>query len=243
MATDDGSDDSTAKREGDGVTAERDELEASDRVMNEAGERPDNENERPREELRDATDRLEAGAEGVAESFDQRAVDLLSWLLDTETRARIYVFLRRTPGSTSEEVADGTGLYPSTVREALAELHEDDTVTRKKRQASGAGNNPYEYDAIAPSQLVDSVVEQVQNELNTVFNLDRHLGRDGSDKTKPVTISVGSEREQQPTDWKVDTGHENGAISSEATSSVDEEGQGNDVEDIDSADDSQSNTS
>ena len=144
----------------------------------------------PREELRGARERLEEGAEGVAESFDQRAVDLLSWLLDTETRARIYVFLRQNPGSTSQEVADGTGLYPSTVREALAELHGDETVTRRKREAAGAGNNPYEYEAIPPSTLVEGVVEEVQSELNTVFNLDRHLGRDESDETEPVTISV-----------------------------------------------------
>ncbi|QLG26873.1 winged helix-turn-helix transcriptional regulator [Halorarum halophilum] len=143
-----------------------------------------------REELRGARERLEEGAGEVAESFDQRAVDLLSWLLDTETRARIYVFLRQNPGSTSQEVADGTGLYPSTVREALAELHGDETVTRRKREAAGAGNNPYEYEAIAPSTLVEGVVEEVQSELNTVFNLDRHLGRDESDETEPVTISV-----------------------------------------------------
>lgn len=150
------------------------------------GSRPDG----AREELRGARERIEESAEGVAESFDQRAVDLLSWLLDTETRARIYVFLRQNTGSTSQEVADGTGLYPSTVREALAELHEDETVTRRKRESDGAGNNPYEYEAIAPSTLVEGVVEQVQSELNTVFNLDRHLGTDESDETEPVTVSV-----------------------------------------------------
>ncbi|WP_313695460.1 winged helix-turn-helix domain-containing protein [Halorarum halobium] len=143
-----------------------------------------------REQLREATERIGESAGDVAESFDERAIDLLSWLLDTETRARIYVFLRENPDSTSQEVADGTGLYPSTVREALAELHEDETVTRRKREATGAGNNPYEYEAIAPSTLVEGVVEQVQTELNTVFNLDRHLGRDASDETTPVTISV-----------------------------------------------------
>ena len=143
-----------------------------------------------RDELRGAAERIEESAGEVAESFDQRAVDLLSWLLDTETRARIYVFLRKHPGSTSQEVADGTGLYPSTVREALAELHEDATVTRGKRKSTGAGNNPYEYEAIAPSALVEGVVEQVQSELNTVFNLDEHLGGDAGDESEPVTISV-----------------------------------------------------
>ena len=78
-------------------------------------------------------------------------MDLLSWVLDTETRARIYVHLRRHPGSTSEEIAEGTGLYPSTVREALAELHAEEKVQRRKREASGAGNNSYEYTVFSSS--------------------------------------------------------------------------------------------
>lgn len=133
---------------------------------------------------------LEQEAERAAAQFDERIVDLLSWVLDTETRARIYVFLRQNPGSTSEEIAAGTGLYPSTVREALAELHTEGKVQRGKREASGAGNNPYEYTAMAPSELVGSIVEDVQSELNTVFNLDSHLGIDGGGDAEPVTITV-----------------------------------------------------
>lgn len=138
-----------------------------------------------------ARDRLGDGADRAATEFDQSVVDLLAWVLDTETRARIYVYLRQCPHSTSDEVAEGTGLYPSTVREALAELHGEDRVTRQKRESAGAGNNPYEYEAIAPSDLVHSVTEQVQSELNTVFNLDSMLDADGdaADST-PVTITV-----------------------------------------------------
>ncbi|OIB56421.1 helix-turn-helix domain-containing protein [Natrialba sp. SSL1] len=136
----------------------------------------------------------------AVEEVDQRIVDLLSWILDTETRAKIYVHLLAHPASTSEEVAKGTGLYPSTVREALAELHDEERVTRQKRASEGAGNNPYEYTAIQPSDLVGGVVDQVQQELNTIFTLDRVLDRsadatgesqtDGSD---PVTITVDSD--------------------------------------------------
>jgi len=142
-------------------------------------------------ELKDAKARLEEEADKAVTEFDQGVVDLLAWILDTETRARIYVYLRQHPNSTSDEVADGTGLYPSTVREALAELHDEETVERDKREHSGAGNNPYEYEAIAPSNLVRGVVGQVQRELNTVFNLDRRLGGDSEDGG-PVTINVDS---------------------------------------------------
>jgi predicted transcriptional regulator len=135
-------------------------------------------------------DRLEQEAERATEGFDDGIVDLLSWILDTETRARIYVYLRQNPGSTSEEVAEGTGLYPSTVREALAELNGEGKVERRKRKSGSAGNNPYEYTAMAPSELVGSVVSDVQDELNTVFNLDSHLGIECRDDTEPVDITV-----------------------------------------------------
>jgi len=150
--------------------------------------------ERTREELRKTKARLGEGADKAVREFDDNVVDLLSWLLDTETRARIYVYLRDNPQSTSDEVADGTGLYPSTVREALAELHDEGTVERDKREASGAGNNPYEYEAIAPSELVRGVVGDVQRELNAVFNLDRRLGGESPEgDADPVRISVGDD--------------------------------------------------
>ncbi|PSQ27987.1 transcriptional regulator [Halobacteriales archaeon QS_9_68_17] len=142
--------------------------------------------------------------ERAVEGFDQGVVDLLSWILDTETRARIYVYLRQNPGSTSEEIAEGTGLYPSTVREALAELHEEEIVSRRKRESEGAGNNPYEYTAIAPSELVSGFVGQIQTELNTVFNLDDYLGDSDSiesgveDDDDPVTITVDDDEAGDP---------------------------------------------
>ncbi|MFB6092369.1 MAG: helix-turn-helix domain-containing protein [Haloquadratum sp.] len=168
-------------------------------VASDADEEPEPESEPPEDSARA---RLEAEADRAVSEFDESVVDLLAWLLDTETRARIYVYLRQHPHSTSEEVADGTGLYPSTVREALAELHEEGTVTRRKRESAGAGNNPYAYTAIAPSDLVKDVVEQVQSELNTVFNLDRHLGRplgndgSGARDTGPVSITVDDEDDE-----------------------------------------------
>jgi len=138
---------------------------------------------------RDVREKIEAEADRAIEQFDEGVVDVLSWILETETRARIYIHLRQHPDSTSDEIADGTGLYPSTVREALAELHEEGTVTRQKRQSDGAGNNPYEYSAISPSELVGGVIDDVQSQLNAVINLDRYL--DGGDTDdEPVTISV-----------------------------------------------------
>lgn len=170
----------------------------------------DEESDGPRAELQKTKARLEEEADKAVSEFDQGIVDLLAWILDTETRARIFVYLRQHPHSTSDEVADGTGLYPSTVREALAELHDEATVNREKRESSGAGNNPYEYEAIAPSELVRGVVGEVQRELNTVFNLDRRLGDSpDAEESGPVTISVDGdgdttdEFESEPVDIDV----------------------------------------
>jgi len=186
----DGADDDHAPEDADDATADdaaASDVDADATASDDAGVTGEDGERGPR-------DRLEEEADRAVEQFDQGLVDLLSWILDTETRARIFVYLRKHPGSTSEEIAEGTGLYPSTVREALAELHDEEKVERHKRESAGAGNNPYEYTAIAPSDLVGGVAGQVQAELNAVFNLDRYLGDDEPAPTKrtddPVTITV-----------------------------------------------------
>ncbi|AEM57114.1 transcriptional regulator [Haloarcula hispanica N601] len=164
------------------------------------------------EDTGDVRERIEQEADRAVEQFDEGIVDLLAWVLDTETRARIYVHLRQHPESTSEEIAEGTGLYPSTVREALAALTEEEVVTRQKRESDGAGNNPYEYSAIPPSDLVNTIVGDIQSELNTVFNLDDHIG--GGETTlepddEPVTISVEDANDgTNDADASEDTGDE-----------------------------------
>ena len=155
----------------------------------------------PEEGERSARDRLGESADRARSGFDEGVVDILSWMLDTETRARIYVYLRQHPWSTSEEVAEGTGLYPSTVREALAELADEDTVERRKRESEGAGNNPYEYTAIAPSDLVGGVVGGVQDELNTIFT----LGREDEGDDQPVRIEVNGDEENDAAATDEDT--------------------------------------
>lgn len=173
-------------------------------------------------EAQTARERIEESADRAVEEFDQGIVDLLAWLLDTETRARIYVYLRKRAESTSEEVADGTGLYPSTVREALAELHEEEVVTRKKRESTGAGNNPYEYEAIAPSELVRNTVGQVQQQLNTVFTLDCRFDENASDEEGPVTITVHGDQQTTVPDEQASVSNEQGTEPDERTKEPDD---------------------
>ena len=157
-------------------------------------------------------ERFETEAGRAAEGLERGVVDVLAWLLETETRSRIYIYLRKYPQSTSEEIAQGTGLYPSTVREALAGLHEEGTVTREKRESEGAGNNPFEYRAIPPSELVSGAVGHLQEQLNAVFRMDDGYESDEprSDED-PITISVDEgfvEDDPEPEETKNDEDEE-----------------------------------
>jgi len=199
---------------GDGVEPEGDTTEAATDIDDSDGG--------PRAELQKTKQRLEAEADRAVAEFDEGIVDLLAWLLDTETRARIYVYLRQHPHSTSDEIADGTGLYPSTVREAVADLHEEAAVERGKRDSDGAGNNPYEYEAIAPSSLVRGVVGELQEGLNTVFTLETPEPTADADDG-PVTITIDG----------VDEGEESGTADSDEESGVDDADDGGVDADVD----------
>ena len=197
---------------GDGVADETGDAESAD----ETGEGEPADDAGPRAELQKTKQRLEAEADRAVAEFDEGIVDLLAWLLDTETRARIYVYLRQHPHSTSDEIAEGTGLYPSTVREALADLHEDDAVERAKRDSDGAGNNPYEYEAIAPSSLVRGVVGEVQHELNTVFTLESD-GSEAETDDGPVTITIDSSDNAETGDLAADDETDSGAVDTDSS--------------------------
>ncbi|PSQ42148.1 transcriptional regulator [Halobacteriales archaeon SW_7_68_16] len=114
----------------------------------------------------------------IVDRADDDVLDLLAWLLETETRARIYLYLVESPERTSAEIAEGTDLYPSTVREALADLTDEGVVDRRKRQNAGAGNNPYQYTAMAPEDLLDHAADRLESDLSALVALDptRHGG-------------------------------------------------------------------
>ncbi len=156
---------------------------------NRAAAGDDTDDESSGDPVANGRERLSEGVEVVLEGFDKRLIDLLAWLLDTETRARIYVYLRQSPGSTADEIATGTGLYPSTVREAIVTLHDEGVVERTKRASAGAGNNPYEYEAVSPSELVGMLSGQVQDELNAVLCLDDYLS-DGTTESSSEAVTI-----------------------------------------------------
>ncbi|MFQ6136796.1 MAG: helix-turn-helix domain-containing protein [Candidatus Hydrothermarchaeales archaeon] len=126
------------------------------------------------------------------EDFDEVLVNLLKFFLDTESKAKIYLFLRKRGKATSLEIAKGANLYPSSVREALAEMTKGGIVTREKLEKEGAGKNPYIYEAIPASELTKKKIRKIEERLNTLFNLDTYIkeGREVKPPGVPVRIRI-----------------------------------------------------
>ncbi|HET7322841.1 MAG TPA: winged helix-turn-helix domain-containing protein [Halococcus sp.] len=121
---------------------------------------------------------------------DEDIIDLFSRILDTDTRTRIYIRLRKQPHSSPEALAEGTGLYPGAVRRVLSDLHDEGVVER--REPTSENGDP-EYTAVGPNELVDMMAGQVQDEFERLFGLDRLFGGKNREKertTEPVTIPV-----------------------------------------------------
>ncbi|MDY6779587.1 MAG: helix-turn-helix domain-containing protein [Halobacteria archaeon] len=164
----------------------------ADRVAESAKERVD-------EATEDAKDTIDEKIKESVDSVDTGLVELLSSFLETETRSKVYLYLRKRGEATSEEIAEDTGLYPSTVRETLSDLYQEGIVERRKKQTEGAGNNPYVYTAIPPSNLAQKFSERVEERLNKLFNLDSYLDtrrkREISADWSPYKIVIDSEDE------------------------------------------------
>jgi predicted transcriptional regulator len=107
--------------------------------------------------------------------FDEALVGVVKFFLDTETKSKIYLFLRKNGRSTSPEIAKGANLHPSSVREALKEMTKGGILRREKLEVEGAGKRPYVYEAITPAELVKGKVKGIEDILNRVSNLDERL--------------------------------------------------------------------
>lgn len=135
--------------------------------------------------------------ENIDSSVDKLASsleDIVSEIFKSRTKARIYLYLITKGEQTSEQVAGGTGLYPSTVRDALADMHAHGFLQRTKVEKEGAGKHPYLYRAISPSKLVEAYARTMESRLTALLNV-KHLLKKESIKLPilPVTIYIGGE--------------------------------------------------
>jgi len=168
---------------------------------------------------------------GMFDRLDESIVSLLSRVLDTETHLRVYVALRGRPWSTSDEIAEETGLYPRTVRDALGALEARGAATRRRAPGgtgrtdataatSAAGNgsgddrdgdsgHEPEYAAVAPSAVLTDAVGASGRGLPEGLDLDRYLGSEPTtDASGPVRINVEDGPEQRSADERGAAGGE-----------------------------------
>lgn len=164
---------------------------------------------------------------GVLDRFDESFVELLSRTLDTETRLRVYVELRRRPWSTAEEIAEAAGVYPRIVREAFEDLRERDVVERRPRPGKvdesesdpddGNGTD-YEYAAAAPSALLSGMLGRA----SPGIELERYFGTE-----PPATGAERATTEESGTDTNADADTDTGPVTIDIEDDADEANEAN----------------
>uniref|UniRef100_A9A695 Transcriptional regulator, TrmB n=1 Tax=Methanococcus maripaludis (strain C6 / ATCC BAA-1332) TaxID=444158 RepID=A9A695_METM6 len=126
------------------------------------------------------------------ESVEKTLIANVASLLSSEVRAKIYIFLRMYPESTVDEIAKGTGIYPSTIRESIFEMYNEEYVIRKKMDRDGLGKKPYLYSAIAPLDVVKLISESIKEKLNDLASVDEKVSGKAVESTLKVAIKIES---------------------------------------------------
>jgi len=108
-------------------------------------------------------------------------------ILKSRARSRIYVYLLRKNGARTEEIIKGTKLHPSTVRETLSKMYEQQLIFRRKMQNDSIGKNPYVYYPIPPIELLKRYASEIEDKLN---KLAKFTSRDKTINYKPVKINI-----------------------------------------------------
>lgn len=149
---------------------------------------------------------------GLFDRLDESVVELLSRALGAETHLRVYVALRRRPWSTPEAVAEATGLYPRTVRDALEALESSGAVERRGPatepddaiagdDGEDARREP-EYAAVAPSAVLTDVISGAgDGGLPERLDVDRYLGSETTTRgDEPVRIDIADGDDDEAND-------------------------------------------
>jgi predicted DNA-binding transcriptional regulator len=107
-------------------------------------------------------------------NYDIKKVkDALTEILKSEAESKIYLFLYLKGGVKSSEIAYGTGLYPSTVRELLAKMYRERIIYREKIESKQAGKNPYVYYAVSPLKILRRFARRMEGRLNSIAKLTK----------------------------------------------------------------------
>jgi len=92
-------------------------------------------------------------------------------ILKSRARSRIYLYLLRKNGAKTEQIIKGTKLHPSTVRETLSKMYDQELIYRKKQKNDSIGKNPYIFYSIPPIKLLKKYADDIEDKLNKIANL------------------------------------------------------------------------
>ncbi len=99
---------------------------------------------------------------------DKNIETIVHDLLKSRARSRIYIYLLRKNGAKTEDIIKGTKLHPSTVRETLSKMYDQNQILRKKIKNDSIGKNPFKYFPIPPINLLKIYAKEIEDKLNKI---------------------------------------------------------------------------
>ena len=120
-------------------------------------------------------------------SRDKSVEKAVREILKSRARSRIYVYLLRRNGAKTEQIINGTRLHPSTVRETLSKMYDQQLIFRRKVKNDCIGKNPYVYYPIPPIELLKRYASEIEDKLN---KLARIASKEKIKSYRPVKIKI-----------------------------------------------------
>jgi predicted DNA-binding transcriptional regulator len=122
---------------------------------------------------------------------DKKIERAVNDILKSRARSRIYIYLLAKNGARTEEIIKGTRLHPSTVRETLSKMHNNNQIYRKKIKNDSIGKNPYIFYPISPIKLIKRHAKEIEDKLNKIASLA--FSRERENNYRPVEININEE--------------------------------------------------
>jgi len=98
-------------------------------------------------------------------------------IIKSKAQSSIYLFLLRKNTGRTKDIIKGTRLHPSTVREALVEMHKNQLIRREKIRNDTIGKNPYIYSPLPPVLLIKKYIQDMEHRLNNLVHLTESQNR------------------------------------------------------------------
>jgi predicted DNA-binding transcriptional regulator len=114
-------------------------------------------------------------------------------IIKSKAQSRIYLFLLRKNNGRAQDIIKGTHLHPSTVREALVQMHKNQLIRREKIRNDTIGKNPYIYSPLPPALLIKNYIQDMEHRLNNLVHLTGYKNRTKAPPSIRITITTKEE--------------------------------------------------